>query len=338
MKIIQLKTAQKDKPLIELLREKGIDVPAYCGGRGTCGKCKVKVFSKTPEPLPVEKNRLTKEELAAGWRLACKAVLTGDIEVGIPETGIDEMLIEAEYHLERQEKVTHEKNDEVTVRNLTTGDIRTRNCAAIDIGTTTLAAAQIDPFTGKVIGTATSVNHQREYGADVISRIQAANQGKAEVMHNLIVEDIHSLLKKLGMSMEETRLIVSCNTTMGHLLQGLSCETLGKAPYKPVDISCHFYENMLLLPGISTFVGADIVSGIVSCGMDQKEQISLLVDVGTNGEIALGNKERILVTSAAAGPVFEGGNITCGVPAVPGAIASVELKQGGEEVCACSIE
>lgn len=78
-------------------------------------------------------------------------------------------------------------------------------------------------------------------------------------------------------------------------------------PFTPVDISMHSYKNMTILPGISTYVGADIVSGIVACGIDQKEEVSLLVDLGTNGEMVIGNKDRLLVTSTAAGPAFEGG-------------------------------
>jgi uncharacterized 2Fe-2S/4Fe-4S cluster protein (DUF4445 family) len=120
-------------------------------------------------------------------------------------------------------------------------------------------------------------------------------------------------------------MLISGNTTMEHLLQGLPCRTLGVAPYTPVDISLHEYENMTILPGISTFVGADIVSGIVACGMDESEEICILVDLGTNGEMAIGNRDRILSASTAAGPAFEGGNITCGTASIPGSISRVKI-------------
>ncbi|MCR4891410.1 MAG: ASKHA domain-containing protein [Lachnospiraceae bacterium] len=121
------------------------------------------------------------------------------------------------------------------------------------------------------------------------------------------------------------QIIVSGNTTMQHLLEGLPCKGLGVAPYSPVDISLHPFQNMILLPGISTFVGADIVSGILSCGMDLGEDICLFVDLGTNGEIVLGNRDRLICASTAAGPAFEGGNISCGVAGIPGAIDRVDI-------------
>ena len=89
---------------------------------------------------------------------------------------------------------------------------------------------------------------------------------------------------------------------------------------------------MTILPGISTFVGADIVSGIVACGMDESEEICILVDLGTNGEMAIGNRDRILSASTAAGPAFEGGNISCGIPGIPGAVCSVEIEDGKAKV------
>lgn len=133
---------------------------------------------------------------------------------------------------------------------------------------------------------------------------------------------------------------------MGHLLMGYSCETLGVYPFTPVDIGTitSSFEEMfeeqivsdgedgirllakvILLPGISAFVGADISSGMLVCDFDKLEKPCLLIDLGTNGEMALGNKERILVTSTAAGPAFEGGNISCGMGSVPGAICNVSI-------------
>ncbi|MBQ7446358.1 MAG: DUF4445 domain-containing protein, partial [Eubacterium sp.] len=97
----------------------------------------------------------------------------------------------------------------------------------------------------------------------------------------------------------------------------------------PVDISLHEEDNFLILPGISTYVGADIVSGIIACGMDQGEEVCMLIDLGTNGEMAIGNKDRIISASTAAGPAFEGGNISCGVAGVPGAISSVDIAEDG---------
>ena len=164
--------------------------------------------------------------------------------------------------------------------------------------------------------------------ADVISRIQASNDGKKEELQQLVLTDLRNLITDLGEDPETIPVVIAGNTTMQHLLLGLSCETLGVAPFTPVDISLHEVKNQLLLPGISTYVGADIVAGIVATGMDQSEEVCLLIDMGTNGEMAIGNKDKIMVASTAAGPAFEGGNISCGVAGIPGAISRVTITDG----------
>ncbi len=135
-------------------------------------------------------------------------------------------------------------------------------------------------------------------------------------------------------------MVIGANTTMVHLLMGYSCETLGVFPFTPVNIDTihttygELFEQadrdfeVVIFPGISTYVGGDIVAGLYSLDFDKREKVSVLVDLGTNGEMAIGNKDRILTTSTAAGPAFEGGNITFGTGSVPGAICKVELKDG----------
>jgi uncharacterized 2Fe-2S/4Fe-4S cluster protein (DUF4445 family) len=132
--------------------------------------------------------------------------------------------------------------------------------------------------------------------------------------------------------------VIAGNTTMGHLFCGFPCDSLGVAPYTPVDISTirrsareifgweESGAEVILLPGISTYVGADITAGMYVTGMHESEEVSLLVDLGTNGEMAIGNKDRFMVTSTAAGPAFEGGNISRGVAGVPGAICHVHFE------------
>jgi len=126
---------------------------------------------------------------------------------------------------------------------------------------------------------------------------------------------------------------------MGHLLLGYSCEGLGRYPYTPVNISAvelpfsqlfnsaFLHAPVTILPGISAFVGGDIVAGLLACDFDKAVRPCLFIDLGTNGELALGNKERILLSSSAAGPAFEGGNISCGCGSVAGAICSVEIDR-----------
>lgn len=311
--VITLNTKQYNENLLDLLRYQESYIPAYCGGKGICGKCKVRFMKNAPEPTENERTFFSEEELENGWRLACESEVNGKIELELSFYDEESMEIETGFYGSIVRQYDDENNTELV---------------AVDIGTTTIAAAKIDKNTKKVIKTVTSVNNQRMFGADVISRIEAANNGRGEQLQGLILNDIEKLFRKLEISKEDTKVIISGNTTMEHLLQGYSCKTLGIAPYETVDISLHEYENMTILPGISTFVGADIVSGIIATGMNQSDSISILVDVGTNGEMSIGNKDRILVASTAAGPAFEGGNIAHGMAGIKGAIDTVTIDDG----------
>ena len=197
--------------------------------------------------------------------------------------------------------------------------------------------------------THTSINHQRSHGADVISRIVAATQGKLDELQNLIRRDlsegIHQVIRKAELDKALVKKVtIAGNTTMIHLLMGYDCKGLGEFPFTPVNIEMirDSYEKIIgedyldaevyILPGISTFVGGDIVAGLYTCDVDIKEGYSLLIDLGTNGEIALGNRDKIMVTSTAAGPAFEGGNITFGVGSIEGAISGVKIEAQGVKV------
>ncbi|MCD8020822.1 MAG: ASKHA domain-containing protein [Clostridiales bacterium] len=372
--ILKYRISEKDN-LLRLIQKKGEYIPASCGGKGICGKCRVLFRSLPPTPTKREREIFSEEELTAGWRLACETEVTGDIVIQLCEdVSEDTMQVEAGFYGKSLSQLSSQREKSATE------DRNTENeptyAIAVDLGTTTLAAALVDIRRQAVVRTVTSVNHQRVFGADVVSRMEASNQGKGEQLKRCIEEDIHQLLMHLqvpgageeGFQLapqlleqrymphelnEEIPFVIAGNTTMEHLLQGYSCKSLGVAPYTPVDISLHTYKgmamknkatknmatknmtmknvkinNMTILPGISTFVGADIVSGIVACGMDTTEKVNLLVDLGTNGEMVIGNRDRMLCTSTAAGPAFEGGNISCGVAGVEGAISSVEIQNG----------
>ncbi|MBR0382268.1 MAG: DUF4445 domain-containing protein [Eubacterium sp.] len=306
MKWLRITIKDHKETLLDALRREGYSVRADCGGRGNCGKCKVRILEPGAGP--------ERKEEACSWQQACRVRGKGTYQVGIPAYTEDEI----------RPAVLSPEN---------TADLpRDRTALAVDIGTTTIAAALTDTDSGRVIKTASCMNSQRSYGSDVLSRIDAANRGLGEELRNLMMEDLDLLCRQLGpgQSVEALSIpvFISGNTTMEHLLQGLSCRNLGHWPFRPEDISLHSYKNMTILPGISTFVGADTVSGIVACGMDQKKEISILVDLGTNGEMAIGNRDRILVTSTAAGPAFEGGNISCGMASVPGAADRVVIRKG----------
>ncbi|MBQ2817645.1 MAG: DUF4445 domain-containing protein [Clostridia bacterium] len=217
--------------------------------------------------------------------------------------------------------------------------------AAIDIGTTTVAAYLYDLKSGERIGVGASLNAQRTFGADVITRSDAAStdEGKAQ-LPKLIREQVVSMVSdiciKNGKSINSVRHItIVGNTIMAHLFLGLPTENITKAPFIPVnceEVTVNASElsmrlencKVTVLPCVAGYVGADTVAAVIACNMDKTEDITLLIDIGTNGEIVLGKKGNMICCSAAAGPAFEGAHIECGMGGVEGAISKVWLKDG----------
>ncbi len=294
--------------LSEVLRIEGIELNMPCGKMGRCGKCKVRFVSGESVATDADRRCLTESEIEKGYRLSCRSVLMGDCEIEIPNNM--EMLKDKDAHAESE---------------LMFGSAAEKIQLAVDIGTTTIAAEAC----GTKTWNKTVMNHQRAFGADVISRIKAANEGKAYELRKAVLDDLKSLIpENVG------EIILAGNTTMMHLLMGDSCEGLGKSPYKPVrlsypsiDIDGLFDIKVRSFPGISAFVGADIVSGMYALGFDNipKGETYMLLDLGTNGEMAVADSEKITVCSTAAGPVFEGGGISCGMAGIQGAIEHVTI-------------
>lgn len=317
--------------LLAVLQEEQIYIDAFCGGSGECGRCTVRFLEGSPEPTAKERRMLSEAELEQGIRLACAVNVRQDCKIILPSTNQEKIAVLGENLIKQTEDEQMKYED-------------TSYGIAIDIGTTTLAAVLVDLSDGAQRASASSVNHQRAYGADVISRIQASNEGKGTLLQRSIQSDLQDLMEQLvqqaGILREQIKKVALVgNTTMCHLLRGLSCEGLGVAPFIPEDISLWegtinellnmtgYQAQAIIFPGISAFVGADIVAGIYASGMDLSEKKQMLLDIGTNGEMVLGSKDGLLVTSAAAGPVFEGGNISCGVPGIPGAVTHVTLDK-----------
>lgn len=330
----------KGVSLLDSLIQHDIYISAACGGKGKCGKCKVRMMEQATPATEMDAQFFDEAQLAAGWRLACLAYPETDCRVLVESGDESDFEIVSEHQNTRAESGTAaEKAYDI----------------GIDIGTTTIAVNLIGATSGEVLNTFTTINKQRAYGADVISRIQASNDGRREELMLCIRRDLYEGIYRVvadeGIDPAKVRRIaIAGNTTMGHLLMGFSCETLGVYPFTPVDIGtirvrfCDLFggiegldgnylnADIILLPGISTYVGADITAGMLSCDFDRQEKTCLLVDLGTNGEMAIGNREHIMVTSTAAGPAFEGGNISCGMGSVKGAICSVSVKDG-KAVC-----
>lgn len=199
----------------------------------------------------------------------------------------------------------------------------------IDIGTTTIAFEKI---TMGIKRSFTSVNPQRKFGADVLSRIEAAHTHK-DVMQRLILDEISPYFEGID------RVCIAANTTMVHLLMGFDCTGMGKYPFKchttnsiyttAKDMGLSSYEiPVFIMPAVSAFVGGDIISGMYLCDFHKSDKINLFVDLGTNGEMTLGNKDRILTASTSAGPAFEGGKIKCGSGSVSGAVCGYDMNTG----------
>ena len=367
----KLNIDEQTQNILQVLQENNLPVPHVCNGNGTCGKCKIKLVSGNLPITEADRRLLSKKELEQGTRLACKANMKEIFEINANNELVLELIRNPE------ENIVAEAI-EIELRDITDKSY----FIAVDIGTTTIAMALVNAQTGEVCDTYTSLNHQRKYGADVLSRISAANSGKAEELKKIIEEDLQNGIKKLlsneirekdsitnegdskdknikNRKIELTKIIIAGNTTMIHLLMGYSCEFLGKYPFVSEhlkQIQCTLKEcigkfqnhelkiNMIpdeeenkiyskcenvpvtILPGISAFVGGDIVADVVACEGFETGGICLLIDLGTNGEIVLGNKHKILATSTAAGPAFEGGNITCGTASIPGSICQVKIQ------------
>lgn len=333
--------SKQQKNLLEMLQEKNEYISAPCNGNGICGKCIVRYKSGATEPTKQDREFLSEKQLEQGYRLACQSYPTEEYKVEIPEL---EETIEVLSQWENQ------RTEEI-LKNTAEGTAeKTENALygiCIDIGTTTLAALLVNLETEADCQTAVSVNHQRAYGSDVLSRISASNSGKKWEIQRCIRQDLQKLIRELLQKEKITeqqiqRIVIAGNTTMCHLLCGFSCETLGVAPFEPVDISWmegsaadflgmkELDTKVVILPGISAFVGADIMAGIAKMNMHRSEGYHLLLDIGTNGEMVLGNCRHMYVTSTSAGPAFEGGNISCGMASIPGVISHVFMEETGK--------
>lgn len=333
--------SKQQKNLLEMLQEKNEYISAPCNGNGICGKCIVRYKSGATEPTKQDREFLSEKQLEQGYRLACQSYPTEEYKVEIPEL---EETIEVLSQWENQ------RTEEI-LKNTAEGTAeKTENALygiCIDIGTTTLAALLVNLETEADCQTAVSVNHQRAYGSDVLSRISASNGGKKWEIQRCIRQDLQKLIRELLQKEKITeqqiqRIVIAGNTTMCHLLRGFSCETLGVAPFLPVDLSWmegsaadflgmkELDTKVVILPGISAFVGADIMSGIAKMNMHRSEGYHLLLDIGTNGEMVLGNCRHMYVTSTSAGPAFEGGNISCGMAGIPGVISHVFMEETGK--------
>jgi uncharacterized 2Fe-2S/4Fe-4S cluster protein (DUF4445 family) len=304
-------------PLLSSLANQGVEFP--CGGTGICGGCGLRVLAGALPVTEADRAAFTLEEIAGGWRLACQAQAPGHT------TGT--LVLECQqWHMD------------VLTDNAGLAAAGKRGLGiAIDLGTTTMAAQMIDLAAGTILGVETELNPQARFGADVMSRIRAALEvdDLTTVVRALLGEMITRLAH--GRAAEIVEVVLVGNTVMHHLFSGCDVEPLSHAPFVSPHLGTQKFTARQLgwaLPEscaiwfarcLGGFVGSDILAGIVATGMGGCSDLTALVDLGTNGEIAIGNREGIVCASTAAGPAFEAGAIRMGMRAVTGAIAHVSL-------------
>lgn len=322
-------SVNENQNILAALVASDISYSAICGGTGRCGKCKIQVLQGELPCTEADIFTFSEEELGAGMRLACQAYPKGALTIAL------------RFQEEKTYQAVTDYRGKVT--EMVSLEVGSKLGIAIDIGTTTIAMQLLDIGQKKIVGTHTLVNRQRKWGADVISRIKAANEGRERelqtAIRNDLEEGIKCLLSESDVLKEQVKNVaIAGNTTMIHILMGYDCKGLGEYPFLPVNVSFieDSYKNIMnsdlllakvsIFPGISAFVGGDIVSGIYHCDIDKTKEYSMLIDLGTNGEIVIGNCEKMIVTSTAAGPAFEGGNIKWGVGSVEGAISGVSIS------------
>ena len=308
--------------LIEAAGQAGIILNTVCGGKGTCKKCLVKLEPDGPEVL------------------ACQHHIQSDLTVTIPsssrffeqkilEHGIDTKIdLAATIHEKYQAKAAPDKIFGI----------------AVDIGTTTIVAKLINMADGQCLATEAALNPQSRYGDDVISRIAyAQTDEKLAELHKAVIDCVNNLTTKLckKTSIDANHIYEMCvvgNTTMNHIFLKLPVIQLGQAPYKAFSLDAHDLPagelalqinpvgNIHTVENIAGFVGSDTTAVALAVDIYSAEETTLVVDIGTNGELVLGTKDKLYAASCAAGPALEGARITCGSRAAQGAIEAVVIN------------
>lgn len=326
--------------ILEYCRSHGIaGIETPCGGKGTCGKCKVTVTKPYYKDV-----------------LACQTKICDGMEIIVgrkESTGTKEdsmvVLTNGENVSEKfNEHVNEHVNRNVVLQEDATNEpekveSNAGTLAACDIGTTTVVCYLIDKETGQIISTRSAANPQRSFGADVLSRIEAAGRIEAssepglKIMQTQIVSLLNGFISEMLTECGRTkvgRFLVAGNTVICHLLMGISPAKMGKAPFlpdeyfgrafNPLDIGLENCQTMIIFPAVSGFVGGDITAGMMETV--NRNELTLYLDIGTNGEMALGKGDRYVCCATAAGPAFEGAQIEMGMPASKGAVDKVWLE------------
>jgi len=318
----------KGSTILQAAEKAGIILNTHCGGQGKCKKCSVTI---EPNQKKV---------------LACQYIINQNLTVNIP---VSSRFFEQKILTEGIESAEKLQPD-IYTKYLERTDSPNVLGVALDIGTTTVVTRLIDMKNGNSLAVTGELNPQATFGDDVISRIHYAESKKSlKHLQKLIIDCINRLIHRLceNASVKPQEIFEICvvgNTTMNHLFLGLPVKQLGQAPYKAFSLDAHDISpneiNLKINPAgkihtvenIAGFVGADTTAVALATGINHAEQFTLAVDIGTNGEIILGTADKLYAASCAAGPALEGAGISCGSPAVNGAIRSVSVNEHDIEI------
>jgi uncharacterized 2Fe-2S/4Fe-4S cluster protein (DUF4445 family) len=328
-------TVEKDSSLGAAIIGTGLPLEQPCAGRGTCHKCKVIAEGELSPYDEKELEGLTQAERGANYRLACRTRVLGDVEVTLaPIVVYSNKMFRACDDYKRTDEPLG---------------------LAIDLGSTTVAAFLTTLDQGRVCLGAAALNQQTAFGADVISRMAAALRGP-ETSQRLsmlalssIVQAIDALQLSRRVKARIEKVTIVGNCAMHHLLLNLPVETLAELPFEPYNTAAVRQRDSLfsdtfppgakvaLPPLIGGFVGSDALACLIHYGFDRAPAPMAAIDLGTNGEVMVTDGKRIVVASTAAGPAFEGVNISCGSRAVDGAIVKVKLDESNGNVATTTI-
>jgi len=347
--------------VLATLRRAGVELESPCGGEGVCGTCRVRVKASGAVPETPHR-RLSPAESRAGWRLACLLVPEGDLVVHLPaDVLLDARILEGERlsagRLDPAARVVWrdgvawlEYEGEAAAELSGWEPGAPPKGLAVDIGTTTLVVSLLDLSTGQELASASALNPQSRFGHDVLSRIQKGStpEGLAELA-TAVRDALNRLIGEVccesgALEGEIVDAVLGANTTMLQLAGGFDPAPLGRVPFR-VDIEggrsypaarfglgLHPAARVYVPPVAHAFVGSDISAGLLASRFFEREGPLLFIDIGTNGELALSAGGGWLVTSAAAGPAFEGMGITQGMRAATGAVEAVHTDGAELEV------
>lgn len=345
--------------ILEAARSAGIKIESPCNGAGTCGKCKLYIEQIYPvNAVLTEKYDPVKTASDREYILACTACISNDLTI-TTDTGKDPKALKIisrgeSFEVELDCLVTKKYVEKIGITEVYAGhnliaaeegNSTERNFGiVVDIGTTTLVASLVDLNTGNELQTASSLNPQAIHAQDVLSRIKLASEENGlNILYKEVIEEITGLIDEVSVRTKTSKeniyeIVFSGNTCMLHIAAGINPYSLGKFPYTPeirggshIKASDHNIsiakEGIVYLPPvISAYVGADITSGILASQIHKKAGVILFVDIGTNGEMVISRDGRLTATSTAAGPAFEGMNITCGMRADKGAVELFDME------------